>query len=179
MFPRNLGVVAILLMTVTCARTPGPPGYLEPAEVEQRDAYGTWIDVHYEDNRTELSGEFIAVEPDTVFVLTRSGLRAIPRTMIKAARLGTYDSEWYKLAYWTTGGAFLTVSHGWYAAISAPVWIVTGIIAAASVSNGPIEEVNGNNDFRWQEVSKFARFPQGMPPGIDRTVLTLPQPRRH
>ena len=35
-----------------------------------------------------------------------------------------------------------------------------------------------NDTPRWQEVSKFARFPRGMPRDIDRTKLTLPRSGR-
>jgi hypothetical protein len=130
--------------------------------VAQHEAYGAWIDVYFKNDRAELAGEFIALEPDTVFVLTRGGLHAIPRATIEAARLGTYDSEWANLVYWVTGATLLTASHGWYAGIT------------ASVSRGPIEDVRGIDTRRWQEVSKFARFPQGMPRDIDRAGLTLP-----
>ncbi len=172
MFARNVRFLTLALLTMGCVSTRGPSGYLQPAQVAQHEAYGAWIDVYFKNDRAELAGEFIALEPDTVFVLTRGGLHAIPRATIEAARLGTYDSEWANLVYWVTGATLLTASHGWYAGITAPIWIITGVISTASVSRGPIEDVRGIDTRRWQEVSKFARFPQGMPRDIDR--LTLP-----
>jgi hypothetical protein len=174
---RDVKFATLALLAAGCASTPGPSGYLQPAAVAQQESYGAWIDVYLENDRAEVNGELIAVESDTVFVLNRDGLHAVPRATINAARLGTYDSEWENVAYWVTGGTLLTASHGWYAAISAPIWIISGIIGAASVSRGPIEDVKGNNTRRWREVSKFARFPQGMPRDIDRTALTLSRAR--
>ena len=175
MFFRDVHLVALSLLAAGCAGTRGPSGYLQPAQVAQHEAYGAWIDVDFRDDRAELAGELVAVESDTVFVLTRSGLHTIARTSIHAARLGTYDSEWANLAYWVTGATLMTASHGWYSSITAPIWIITGVVAAATVSRGPIEDVKGNDVSRWREVSRFARFPQGMPRDIDRTKLTLPR----
>jgi hypothetical protein len=174
MFARNPYLSLVALFATACASTPGPPGYLQPAESAQREAYGAWIDVRLRGDRTEVAGEFVAVGGDTVFVLTASGLRAIPRSSIEGARLGTYDSQWADLAYWVIGGTLMSASHGYYAAITAPLWIVIGSLTAGAVSRQPIEDVSGNNRSRWLEVSKFARFPQGMPRGIDRTTLRLP-----
>jgi hypothetical protein len=178
MFAHDVRLVYLSLLAAGCAGTPGPSGYLQPAQVAQHEAYGAWIDVDFREDRAELAGELVAIGPDTVFVLTRSGLHTIARASINAARLGTYDSEWANLAYWVTGGTFMTASHGGYAIITAPIWIIIGSITAAAVSREPIEDVRGNDTLRWQEVSKFARFPQGMPRDIDRTKLTLPRSGR-
>lgn len=174
MFARNRYLALVALFATACASTPGPPGYLQPAEIAQREAYGAWVDVYLKGDRAELAGEFVAVGPDTVFVLTRRGLHAIPRSTIEGARLGTYNSQWANLAYWVAGGTLLSASHGYYAAITAPLWIVIGSLTAAAVSRQPLEHVSGNSASRWLEVSKFARFPQGMPSCIDRTTLRLP-----
>ena len=178
MFAHDVRLVALSLLAAGCAGTPGPSGYLQPAQVTQHEAYGAWIDVDFKDDRAELAGELVAVEPDTVFLLTSSGLHTIARASINAARVGTYDSEWANIVYWVTGATLMTASHGWYASITAPIWIIVGSITAAAVSRGPIEDVRGNDTHRWNEVSKFARFPQGMPRGIDRTKLILPRSGR-
>ncbi len=166
-------LIVLATLTSGCAGTPGPSGYLQPAEVAQYQAYGAWIKVYLKPNYDELEGEFIAIDPDTLFVLNRGGLHAIPRDTIERARLGTYNSQWGALAAWTTVGSLATMSHGWYAGITLPVWMILGSVTTAVVSHGPIEGVRGHDSARWRELSKFARFPQGMPTGIDRTILTM------
>ncbi|MGD2135992.1 MAG: hypothetical protein PVF27_07530, partial [Gemmatimonadales bacterium] len=156
----------------------------------QRDPYGAWIEVTYvatpSTGRAQIAGEFIAVHRDTVFVLPMTNaLAEIPIEQIRRARLAHYASQWELLALWTVGGAVSTVSHGLLLILSAPTWIVVGSIASAVHSHAPIERINAGDwptwvlaarmAPKWREMRRFARFPQGLPEGVDRAGL---QPKR-
>lgn len=120
-------------------------------------------------------GELIAVGTDTVFLLSAEGLIAIPMRAITRATLTAYDAQWGGLAAWSTFGTVSTLSHGYGLIVSAPVWILTGSIATASASRAPRRQYRSGAEV-WREFRKFARFPQGLPPGVPRTSLRLKIP---
>ncbi len=168
--------LGLILLVSACAGTPGPKGYLEPADVAQREAFGAWIGVRFVS--TEMGGELIAVHSDTMFVLNDSvGLEAVPLTSITYARLGWYNAQWGGLAAWTLLGSLSTISHGVGLLVSFPVWVIGGSLATSSVSRGPIVVVRQGDAEGWTLIARYARFPQGMPADLDRTVLR-PKPLR-
>lgn len=162
----------LCLFVGACAKNPAPSGWLAPAERAQRDPYGGWIEISYRvaERDAVARGEFIAVSDDSVFVLPpRADLAAIPRAQIRRAKVAFYDAQWAGLATWTIIGSLSTASHGWFLGISLPIWTIAGPVATGAASRGPIESVRSQRD--WEAVSKFARFPQGLPEEIDRAVL--------
>ncbi len=162
--------LGLILAAVACAGTPGPKGYLEPAELAQRDAFGGWITVHADSSSVE--GELIAIQTDTVFVLHQSlGLVGVPLSDDTRGRLGWYDAKWGGLTAWTVVGAASTISHGVLLVASFPVWVLSGTLAASSASRAPIVVIRQNDPEGWTQAARYARFPQGMPPDIDRAAL--------
>jgi len=169
--------VAFLLLGLGaggCAGTRGPPHYLQPAEVAQREAHGGWITLFL--SRSTVDGELIAVSAESVFVLMPTGLRVVPRDSVDRAILGSFDVQWGGLASWTVLGMLATASHGWYAGLTAPLWIVAGSIATGAASRAPLHKVNGGDRpgvvaARWVALSAYARFPAGMPERLDRSTL--------
>lgn len=158
---------ALLLLLSGCASTTAPSGWLPSADESQKEAYGAWISVEYSSGSKSLNkaeGEFIAVSQDTVFILSQDELFAIPLDKIKHGTLTTYDSQHGILALWTLGGSLSTASHGVGAIISLPVWILSGTIATTGQSFAPVKTFPARS---WDELKKYARFPQGLPKGIE------------
>ena len=153
-----------------CASTTSPRHWLPTADKAQQEAYGAWITVEYHTGSLEriAEGEFIAVNGESVFVLTSEKLVVIPQNQIKQGRLVTYDSKYEVLGIWTLLGVLSTPSHGVGLIISAPVWIVLGSVITSGQSYEPIETTPAHS---WNELRKFARFPQGMPKGLDPKTL--------
>jgi hypothetical protein len=172
-------VLLLLLAAPGCAATRGPSGYLQPARIAQREAHGGWITLDMREARVD--GELIAVEAESVFVLTPEGLRVVHRDSVRSAVLGAYDSQSGQPAVWTMGGALTTASHGLGAIGTFPLWIITGSLMTASVSRGPLHTVSQNRlqdprqrdraRTRWAAIALWARFPAGMPRGLDRATL--------
>jgi hypothetical protein len=157
-----------------CAATRGPPGYLRPADVVQREAHGGWITLILPGSTVD--GELLAVAADSVFVLMPTGLRVVPRDSVMRAILGGYNAQWGQSAGWTTLGVLGSASHGWYAGISAPLWILVGSLATGAASRAPLRKADGHapperRAAQWAAIGLFARFPAGMPDGLDRTTL--------
>jgi len=164
------------VLTAACVSNPAPHGWLSPAEQAQRDPYGAWIQVTYttplDSARAQVAGELIAVDPDTVFVLTpEDALVPVPIERALHGRLGYYDSQSWATGSWAVLGTLSTLSHGIVLIVSAPVWILSGTIATADQSRRPVQTVHGSVHSSWRGLGMYARFPLGMPEGLDRGRL--------
>lgn len=165
-------MLAILLSG--CASTTAPRGWLPSAREAQQEAHGAWISLEYDTGSFGMvaEGEFIAVGRKSLFMLiqhvNQDTLIAIPLGQVKRGRLTTYGSKHGGLAVWTVLGSLSTGSHGVGAILSFPVWIISGSLATAAQSYAPIEKFPVST---WDELRKFARFPQGLPEGLDQRTL--------
>lgn len=180
------GGAAVLL--AACVSNPAPSGWLPPAEIVAREAYGGWIvaDTARDPQRgwyatgasssAGVEGELIAVDPDTVFVMSRTVLVALPKEAVRDATLFAYDAQVGSLAGWAVLGTLSTVSNGVGLVLTAPLWIIVSSGAMASRSRAPMVELAEQGD-RWAGLRLYARFPQGMLPGLDRGALR-PAPAR-
>jgi hypothetical protein len=159
------------LVVAGCAHSTAPHDWLPSATQAGERTLGGWvsIDTRAKSKAPSIEGEFIAIQSDSVFVLSAGELRAIPFGEIGSATVSAYDIPWDRLAAWTLAGTISTVSHGFGLLLSAPVWILTGSIVTSHASKEPLHRVPRES---WQDVSRYARFPQGLPPTIDRGSLT-------
>jgi len=179
---RAAGGAAVLL--AACVSNPAPSGWLPPAQVAAREAFGGWIVVdttrgagrgsYAGGGAAAVEGELIAVDADTAFVMSGTTLVALPKAAVRDASLFAYDAEWGSLALWSVLGTVSTISNGGYLLLTAPLWIIAGTSATASRSRAPRVELAQQG---WAQLRLYARFPQGMPPGLDRKSL-LPSPRQ-
>ncbi len=163
-----LGVCAVGL---GCTRNPAPAKWLKPAKEATADPYGAWIEITSDDKPVAvlLRGELLSIERDSVFVLQQSGevgvraLAASPR-----ARVAFYDGKHGNTASWTLLGVVSSVSNGFFLALTAPAWILTGTFAAVGDSKAPIVTLVTSAD--WVGARKYARFPANMPSGLPRRL---------
>lgn len=165
---------AVLLSCVACRGYPDPRE-LGPAEMQTK-SLGSWIVVQLKD-RTRLQGELIAIDTKALYVLLHHGeqraFRAVPLRALEEASLYRYGSSASSLGFWTLGGVLSTASHGVLLILSAPVWALIGGSLTISESNH-IMRYYPEHSVR--EISKWARFPQGMPPGLSEQALLTPVP---
>lgn len=169
-FPALTTALALLLAS-GCAGSLAPRGWLPRNGYEaERTAYGAWIEVEYAASgaTVESRGEFIAVDKGRVYVLEDSSLRPIPRADIVKARLCRFGSGHSTIAVWALLGTLSTGSHGIALIISAPVWIISGTVAASAQSRAPREDYPGAD---WEELRAYARFPAGMPADLGSSAL--------
>jgi hypothetical protein len=158
-----------------CASTGAPDNWLAVAEDAPRDPYGSWVTVEYEKEYDEqfLVGEFLAVDSDSLYVLSSYAGKDDPvigvsLELVKKAKIASFDPETGKASGWVLAGTLSSLSHGLGAAISIPLWIIMGSAMAGSHSRTPLENYP---DLSWFELRKYARFPQGPPPGIHQLDL--------
>ena len=158
-------VLSLYALTVTgCFHTSAPKGWLPTAEEAQRDAYGGWIKLDFSmgAEKNTVHGELIAAAPDSLHVLTADSLVVVPTSSVTAGTLTAFDSQYGALRLWTILGAVSTVSHGFVLVLTAPIWAIAGSTATASSSKAPRVESTDPALLRM-----YARFPQGLPPGLD------------
>ena len=165
-------VIALLMIMIFggCAANNATRGYLSPASKVQQEAYGAWIEVDtlVISSAEQISGEFIAFQGVSIYVLTADSLVVLESEKIRKATLTSFDSQYGILAIWTILGGASSFSHGFGAIISIPVWTITGLIATIGQSYSPRTTYPAED---WSTLSRFARYPQGIPTGLDLRTL--------
>jgi hypothetical protein len=162
------GTMAALLAAVAgCYQSSAPPGWLPSPVDAQRDAFGLWISVRGQPKTAPLAqGELIAVDADTVHVLADGRLVSLARATLCCAELTAYRMDLSELQLWSVLGMVSTASHGFVLILTAPIWILAGTSATSAASYAP--RIVSTDPVILQP---FARFPQGIPPGLDRTTI--------
>ncbi len=172
---RSAWAVASSVLLGGCYYSKALPGELPTADNVARDSFGAWVRLQWLSPQFEeraVVGELIALTPDTAFVLTWESLVALPVPAIRRVEAELYDQPKTPLTLWTAAGIVSSLyTHGFFFFSVAPAWGLTGALSMAGSSKAPA------HDALSPTVAKFARFPQGLPAGLDRTALK-PRPRR-
>ncbi|HTH63211.1 MAG TPA: hypothetical protein VL563_00910 [Gemmatimonadales bacterium] len=159
---------APLLLVAACAHNLAPGGFLPPPKDAGKDLYGGWIELVVPAGRqdTRIAGELIAARGDTVWILpdTGQGVIAVATSTVKQARLVGYRSDAGAVMGYTALGILSTLSNGAFLVLTAPAWLITGIVASSAESKTPIRDTPPH---MWGELAAYARFPEGLPLGID------------
>jgi hypothetical protein len=160
--------IGVLLATAAgCYQSSAPPKWLPSPLEAQRDAFGSWIAVQGQPKTEPLArGELIAIDTDTIHVLADGRLVSVSRASVCCAELTAYRMDVSELQLWTALGIASTVSHGVLLILTAPTWLIAGTVATSAASYAP--RIISTDPVVLQP---FARFPQGIPPGLDRTTL--------
>lgn len=166
MEPKPLILILLLISFISSCSA---PKYVPKLEEVPFSAYGSHIEIK-QLSGAEIEGELIAVDSKTLFVLTAAD------SIKKLHNLPVSDIEKFKLTYaqpksyaWTIPVYTLsTLSHGYFALFTAPVnAVVTSVVTARGANAFTYNE----QVMSYEELSKFARFPQGIPPKIDTASI--------
>ncbi len=153
------------ILAAACATSTAPCGFLPSASEARTSAYGAWIELELLGASRErtVQGELLAATADTVWVLSDSSAAVLPTAVVGRGKLTAWRSGTGAVTSWTALGVVSTVSNAVLLIFTAPLWIVTGTVAGASESHSPQRTVP---PLLWAELAPFARFPQGIPPGL-------------
>jgi hypothetical protein len=169
---RNAAV--LMLVVLACQANPSPEEWLPTPEATPQWPRGGWIviDRAVADSTAPrlplIDGELLAVSPDSGWVLTDQGVEAVAAADVAQATLVGWDPQTEKLGLWTAIGAVSTISNGVILVFTAPMWVIGGSLATASHSRRPVLTTD---DDQWLDLRLYARFPQGLPPGLDLASL--------
>ena len=164
-------LVLLLVGIAGCAGIAAPRGTVPMVDVAPQGAFGGWASVwEGRGYSPDFEGELIAVSADSVFVLVGDSLVARSLNGVRRVRIVGYDPKAGDLMNWTLAGTLSTASHGIVAILSAPAWLLVGSAVTSSAAHA--SEINVPGYHRtWDDLKPYARFPQGLPAGLDRTTL--------
>jgi len=161
-------VFILSLFILGCAASYAPANYLPSTDDVPQNVFGGWLTLTTEpDSLIQNSkwmmygGEFISVDDSIVYILYDS-LYRIPKRIISESVLELDEKNTTVYGLWVLGGSLLTISNGYYAGITLPLWLAAGIPTAAGESTRDRYEMNYPDDKYWNDIKKFARFPQGV-----------------
>ena len=170
----NKNIIGLLLVSFlySCATTKAPKGWLPNSDDKQTDVFGSWLVLEYSSNSNaeeHLEGELIAINQDSIFI-ANDKFYALALSDIKSAQLEIYNSKSGAMGGLVLLGTLSTVSNGLLLMISAPIWIIGGIASTTIRSYEPIIKYPKQES---HNISQFARFPQGLPPKINRQNIKM------
>jgi len=159
-----------------CATSYAPANYLPSTDDVPQNIYGGWLTVitapdslDPDENWMQFSGEFIASE-DSIIYLLYDSLYQIPKSKITESILELDEKNTTTYGLWVFGGSILTLSNGYYASITLPLWLLAGIPAVVGESSRDRYEMDEPTVEYWDSIKIFARFPQGVT-DIDLTSI--------
>ena len=156
-----------------CATTSAPVRLLPDAQEAGHHPYGGWIELSASPQRS-VKGELLAISDGIIYVLTSSDKVALVASeVVTNAKLTPIDMQSEIIANWVFFELAINFpivpllrddpiisGHGVWYIISAPVWILAGLLSASVESRGiQIDLIEDN----WEDFASYARFPQGMP----------------
>ena len=174
---RTVGLVSIALVIGGCASST-PRLSVLGREVEVRHTSA--------DPGGPVKGELLAVGPEKVWVVGPKDVRSIPRSEIQEVRVRQHGTTGRKAAYRLIIGALVS---GTVLALSCssvedtndcgkvflPVvlsWGALGIPSAMGLAKSSQLRIKPSS---WDSLRPYARFPQGLPDGVDPASLA-PKP---
>jgi len=157
----------LLLAGTGCATNSAPNDFLPVPVESQQESYGGWIELEVDAGKKEtrrVEGELLVVTASEVWVAADSGVVVVAAARVKDGKLTAYRSNSGAIAGGTLLGTLSTVSNGILLVFTAPLWLITGSVAAGAESQAPVKDVT---PLKWPELAAWARFPQGVPEGVD------------
>jgi len=163
---------AILAQIISCAASDAPSDMLPDPANHHSLTYGGWITVYRigEQAGAKIDGELIAVDSTNLYLLTQfAEFITVPLMDIEEARLTAYDIKAGQLGAWVAVGLLSTLTHGLALIGSAPAWILLGALPVVGQSFVPRHRYPEES---WESIRQFARFPQGLPPGMKLKMIS-------
>ena len=166
---RRVAAVSLLGVWLFSACAHRPPAAVPNVQAFDREVYGGWIVVSYPQlaKRPKTRGEMIAVVGDQLSVLTAKGAVSVARSDIETATVVLFSGD-LQINSRITGAMITTISHGVLLAATIPLWSLTA--AATHVAYDHFAEIT-YPDVAWESLRRGARFPQGLPKGLDPASL--------
>lgn len=174
--PECVVVLIVALWAAGCASTTAPRRFLPDLDAMGKNVHGGWAECTLEGGVAV--GELLAVDADSVWLLSGGHLRVVPMHRVSSMFVTGYNADYGGLAVWTVLGTASTITHGIALILSAPVWLIVGSISTVSYSYNSRESVTRREldephaaARAIERLRMYARFPQGLDPWLDRTLL--------
>ncbi len=167
---------AIAALATACVENPDPR---KPTiEKMTTEGVGGWVVVTSRAG-WQVSGELISVTREYMHILRvgqpGAALVYLRTADVARAQVYQYESEG-GLGAMGLLGTLSTISHGFFLILTAPVWLITTAVAVGAESSHI--EMDYPEDESLEELSHWARFPQGIPASVDEEALLVPRANR-
>jgi hypothetical protein len=175
---RGGNLIALGLLAASCAHRPfdrsvpiGSPS--SGQSVEDVPVRGHVITLST--RRGSITGELLAVGPREVIILGDDDGQIVQFSEIEDIDIKLYHSDESAAGVWTGLGTASALTHGMFALITIPVWLISGIsVTQAEATRSRVEGVE------LATLYQYARFPQGLPrlptQEVTKPVRALPPP---
>lgn len=163
-------IPSLMIVLAACACSPDPRH--RTLENVQRDGRGGWV-VLARAGKPALEGELIALGDDVLDVLDHDQLIRVPRVEIASLEVWAWPTSPGAVGVYGGLGTISTISNGVFLVFTAPAWLVTTAITAVHESRASLYRYPGDS---WNRLAIWARFPQGLPAGVDAHQL-IGEPR--
>jgi hypothetical protein len=175
------GIISLILSG--CAASRVPSEYRFGPKSLRKQISGNWMDIKFHSGDItnplkSLSGELIAIQSDSIFILASNGLAVVHLSAIDETVLYMYNNQAGGLAvltgllYMPNIIAALVMEEPGFLIIGVPL-VLTGSTLAIVESSNHSNLLKYPYSNKLEELKKFARYPQGLPPGIDRSRLHI------
>jgi hypothetical protein len=168
-FAKQLLLPAAILIA-GCATNWVPDRWLASPEQSQVQGYGGWATVTFDSNpkRAPIGGELISVAPDQLMILMPSGVIEVSKTGTKRVVVDGYEQDVRPVRRGWLIGSLASITHGYLAPVTVGLW--SGAAQAALREAYSYARVTYPGQ-PWQDLRRYARFPQGLPAGLDVRAL--------
>ena len=158
-------VISFIILLSSCYTIKAPQGSVPKRGDITTDAFGGWIALSLTSGQSSIEGEFIAVSNDSLYVIVGDKVERHAIRDISSARVVLFNTESNAYAIWTFLGSVATISTGSFIIFTLPIWLISG----TSITTAEASRINFYDypDYNWEQLIKYARFPQGMPQGMD------------
>jgi hypothetical protein len=160
--------LACACVAAGCASDPIPQSQRPTAEEAITSGFGSFVYV-VDSSGQPHAGELIDVLPDRLSIFNGHWIEMLPRARVSNAMVLVHRTHEGYYVLWTVLGTLSTVTHGVFLIISVPIWVSTGI--ATAISEQRRARLEYPDPARWEDLRPYARFPQGLPPGITGNEL--------
>jgi len=170
-------LIVCLIFLTECQNSMIPRAYMPQPSMAGKSIAGSWIVMTMQQDlplsrQPKISGELIAIENDTVYLLTDSAFVKIHQGAVNTALLYPFKPQGTAFAV-ITGlsllpnilGAVIRPDPGAAVLIVGIPLLVTGTIMGMNEYYGYI--MRYPQKYSLKDLGKYSRFPQGMPPGLD------------
>jgi len=164
-------IISILLIVILncCSTIKAPIGSVPNRKALTIDAYGSWLEMRLNSSNDPVAGEFIAANEDSIYIMQNGEVQIYAISNISFARVIIFNNSRGAYGVWTVAGSLLTISNGGFLIFTLPPVLISGILTTVAEANRINYLDYPSNSFK--ELSKHARFPQGMPKGIKSSDL--------
>ncbi len=155
--------------TACSVASPAPASARVSLEQAQRDPHGAWINLSTD--RGGVAGELLAVEPRALVIQSPTGFQRVPIAAIRGWSLAWYEADNGSVLAFNVVGTLSTLSHGLWLVFTAPLlWMIPGTAMARTQSGQGYLDSGDGDVTPLLSLTRYARFPGGLPPGFDPTV---------